>query len=244
MWAWAGLGLGGELACTFPGANHKAARSVGRGHWVPRGPVRTGLSDHRSGLRVLEACAASRKARPGDGADYFFSGRWMFLQALLVDDSCVCCDRSGRGRSRLTGWLGASFKSPVAPSEESKMRAFRGEDCSLGHLPCCPAACRAASCPWLLGPGTGTLHVVAGSRPVSGTPLISLHCPRVQTDKRVSRSPPCMCSQRFCACPGLLVAVGSDSEGVVVRLCLGTSFGIYVRETCSHRILLLPTLSC
>lgn len=67
----------------------------------------------------------------------------------------------GGGGAWLTGWLGSSFKSPVAPSKESEMRAFRGEDCSLGHLPCCPAACRAVSCPWVLGPGTGTLQVVA-----------------------------------------------------------------------------------
>lgn len=107
----------------------------------------------------------------------------------------------GGGGAWLTGWLGSSFKSPVAPSKESEMRAFRGEDCSLGHLPCCPTACRAVSCPWVLVPGTGTLQVVAGSRPVSGTPLISLHCPRVQTDKPVSRSPPCMSSQRLCRLP-------------------------------------------
>lgn len=75
----------------------------------------------------------------------------------------------GGGGARLTGRLGSSFKSPAAPSEESEMPAFRGEDCSLGLLPCCPAACRAASCPWVLVPGTGTLQGVAGGRPVSGT---------------------------------------------------------------------------
>lgn len=135
----------------------------------------------------------------------------------------------GGGGARRAGGLG-----PVHGEEAAVQAAFP-------RVPSCLR--RAASSPWVLAPGSGTLQLAAGSWPVSGCP--------------VGQSPLPMCADRRAGVRGAQCPVRGPASiqaswwlwvltqrGGRQALFGGHPFWIYVRESCSHRIVLFPPLPC